>query len=337
MSKSSIEWTQHTWNPIRGCSRISPGCKHCYAERTAARNLPGMRSPTTHQPFAIMGSDGPHWTGKVELIESMLDIPLRRRIPTTYFVNSMSDLFHEALPDESIDRIFAVMALCPQHTFQILTKRADRMWEYLSAARERLAKRFWIDVTILRAAPVKGIRAAVNRFRSMAFDESLAPMPWPLPNVWLGVSVENQECADERIPLLLKTPAAIRFISAEPLLGPLCIGRYLHGHEEHGIDLARPAGSKVGCTVGYTPPLDWVICGGESGPGARPCQIEWLDRIAAECESARVPCFVKQLGSNPRHGAFKYSCESDRTHGRDPEDWPRSLRVREMPEVLSRA
>ena len=182
MGKTKIEWVKNrdgsegmTWNPVRGCTRISPGCQNCYAERMAARKLPGMCSPTTDEPFAMMHSGGPRWTGSVELIESALDIPLRRKKPTTYFVNSMSDLFHEKLPDEAIDRVFAVMAICPQHTFLVLTKRAERMWEYAET-----------------------IRSLSNDERQCRIGTRYT---WPLPNVRLGVSAEDQHRADERLPL----------------------------------------------------------------------------------------------------------------------------------------
>ncbi len=201
MSKTKIEWTEHVWNCVRGCSRVSEGCRNCYAERMAARGLPGMRSPTTGESFAVMTPSGPQWTGRVELIESMLEVPLRRKKPTVYFVNSTSDLFHEALPDKAIDRVFAVMALCPEHTFLVLTKRPERMREYITC---------W---------------------------------GWTLPNVWPGVSCEDQATADARIPLLLQTPAAVRFLSYEPALGPVDLTQWLPPNDPH---------------------LDWVICGGES-------------------------------------------------------------------------
>lgn len=269
MSQTPIEWTRnadgtrgHTWNPVRGCSRISCGCRRCYAERLAARNLPAMRSPTTGEPFAIMKGDGPHWTGKLELIPSMLDVPLRRKKPTTYFVNSMSDLFHENLDTQARDQIFAVMEACPQHTFQILTKRADLMQKEMGYRR---------------------------KWRSMGAPEpyNTLPLPrpeFPLPNVWLGVSVEDQQRADERIPLLLQTPAAIRFLSVEPMLGPVDLKLCDHARFlEYGK-----------CEK---PHIHWVIVGGESGPGARPMAPEWARSIRDQCIAAGVPFFFKQWGN----------------------------------------
>ena len=296
MSATKIQWTERSWNPVRGCSRVSPGCQHCYAERMAARNLPGMKSPTTGESFAIINGNGPHWTGKVELIPNMLDVPLKRRKPTLWFVNSMSDLFHEDLPDADIDRVRHVMVSCPQHTFQILTKRPARMLEYM---------RFH------------------ERWRSLS-DEGYVreggtlPQPgpsFPTPNIWLGVSVEDQQRADERIPLLLQTPAAIRFLSVEPLLGPVD----LESFPLKTLD------------AGENPGIDWVIVGGESGPGARPMHIEWPRSIVAQCKAAGVPVFVKQMGTNCVDRLGKINGAMFDRKGGNLEEWPKDLRMREMP------
>jgi protein gp37 len=299
-SKSKIEWTEATWNPVRGCSRVSPGCVNCYAERMAARELPGMNSPTTGEPFALMTPSGPRWTGKVELIPHMLDIPLRRKKPTTYFVNSMSDLFHESLPDEAIDRVFAVMALCPQHTFQVLTKRAQRMQEYASDTNIH-GMGMGHDVVLRIAASANCAPAAIRK-------------TWPLPNVWLGVSAEDQQRADERIPLLLQTPAAVRFISLEPLLGPVDLFAAAKGFTCAGTDDSREHPLRG---------IDWVIVGGESGPGARPCDVAWIRSI------------VKQLGARWARLRNKDPDEWELIDkkGGEPGQWPEDLRVREMPEV----
>jgi protein gp37 len=207
--------------------------------------------------------------------EDRLDQPLRWTKPRKVFVNSMSDLFHEDVPDAFIDRVFAVMALAPQHTFQILTKRAERMREYMSGRRTRRGDR------------------AVRPHERRAPRIAKGSYSWPLPNVWLGVSVENQHFADERIPLLLQTPAAVRFISAEPLLGPVDLAHWLD-------DI--PSGSRR---------LDWVIVGGESGPGARPFDLAWARSIVQQCQAAGVPVFVKQLGASAATPAT-YSCRTTR-------------------------
>ena len=272
---SKIEWTEKTWNPVRGCSMAkgseSGGCLNCYAARMAARALPGMRSPTTGEPFAILRPAGPRWTGKVELIEHMLDVPLRRKKPTTYFVNSMSDLFHESLPDEAIDQVFAVMALRPEHTFQVLTKRAGRMQK-------------WAARTVMGAR----IHSAIGRIRGTGWGNGPEP-PFPLPNVWLGVSVEDQQRADERIPHLLQTPAAVRFLSVEPLLGPVSF-RWPAWEPFKGP-------GQVSDHLDGLRRLDWVIVGGESGPGARPMHPEWARSIRDQCVAAGVPFFFKQWGA----------------------------------------
>lgn len=260
---SKIEWTDRSdWNPIRGCTRVSEGCRNCYAERIAARfSGPG-------QPFhgvAKRTDSGPRWTGNIKLIEERLDLPLRWRKPARIFVNSTYDLFHPAAPDEWIDQVFAVMALAPQHTFQILTKRPARMLDWFqSNPYER----------ILGLADI--IRASRPHLCSVGISD---PNITPWPNVWLGVSVEDQATTDERIPLLLQTPAAVRFISAEPLLGPIGLAR--HFPHVHGMRNDR----------------FWVIAGGESGPGARPSHIDWFRSLRDQCQAAGVAFFFKQWGS----------------------------------------
>ena len=305
MKKTSIEWTEATWNPIRGCSRVSEGCRNCYAEKFAYRfSGPG-------QPYEGLvrinaaGERKPEWNGQVRFIEKHLLDPLKWKEPRRIFVNSMSDLFHENVPDEWIDRIFAVMALCPQHIFQVLTKRPERMRKYLLGKSD------------------KNHRAAV--WMAMAsFDEGLGmPCPeWPLPNVWLGVSVEDQDVLNKRVWTLLKTPAAVRFLSAEPLLGPLDLnaGELLIDKRLYRYTIGR-----------Y---LDWVIVGGESGPGARSCNLSWLKSIVDDCAAAKVPCFVKQLGAHPVQIPSKLIhpiIDFQDRKGGDWSEWPDYLRVREFP------
>jgi protein gp37 len=263
MSNSKIEWTDRTWNPTRGCSMAkgseSGGCLNCYAARMAARNLPGFRSPSTGDPFARLMPSGPRWTGKVELIESKLTEPLHWKKPQRVFVNSMSDLFHEALPDDAIERVFAVMALCPHITFQVLTKRPERMLKYLSSDDNNASACMAEDVLLQE---ISGVATMGHR--------------WPLSNVWLGVSVEDQATADARIPLLLQTPAAIRFVSYEPALGP--------------VDFTG-----TGWNL-WMEKLSWIIAGGESGPGARPPHPDWFRSARDQCKAAGVAFFFKQWG-----------------------------------------
>ena len=317
---TKIEWTDATWNPTRGCSRVSEGCRHCYAERQAARNLPSSRSPTTGAAFAILNGDGPHWTGKVELIESRLTEPLHWRKPRRVFVNSMSDLFHEALPDQAIDRVFAVMALCPHITFQVLTKRAERMQEYFAS-------------NIERAVAIKTEASKVPNYNRLC--EEADWMPWPYRNVWLGVSVEDQATADDRIPKLLQTPAALRFVSYEPALGPVDFQEFINPCI--GMALRRNKRVRIPVPQGLTVPvLDWGIVGGESGPQARPCDLWWIESTVDQFQAASVPLFVKQVGS--RSGYQRMDGWHDRTNlgaknskGGDWEDWPEKIRVREFP------
>lgn len=319
-NKSQIEWTDATWNPLRGCSRISPGCVNCYAERMAARGLPGLSSPATGEPFAIMTPSGPRWTGKVELIESKLLEPLRWRKPRIVFCNSMSDLFHERVPDEWIDRIFAVMALCPQHYFLVLTKRADRMQQYMTT--EFMCNRVFKQMVTV--TPDRGV------WRWPGMREAFK-------HIGLGVSVEDQQRADERIPHLLETPAAVRFISAEPLLGPVDLTRWL-----------RRATDSLGIPTQLDRRPDWVIVGGESGPGARPCYVKWVRDLKNQCVDSGVAAFVKQLGAEI-HGdhtefftAEHIPMEGHRTwrlidpKGGDPREWPEDLRVRQYPAQISK-
>ena len=283
-SLTRIEWTDATWNPIAGCNVVSPGCTNCYAMRQAHRLASNPATPHYHGTTQ-MTRGGPVWTGKIGIApEAVLTAPLRRKKPTTYFVNSMSDLFHEGVPDEVVDRVFAVMALCPQHRFQILTKRPDRMQAYASGLNDA-----WHGNSDLFA----------DRFNTAmdwnyAWINDIDDMPWPLPNVWLGTSVEDQRRADERIPHLLATPAAVRFISAEPLLGPLSIEHYL-SEIEAGVDLSAEVGG--GSYKWVWPGLDWVIVGGESGPGARPMHPDWARALRDQCQAAGVSFFFKQWGA----------------------------------------
>lgn len=267
---SAIEWTDVTWNPTVGCTRVSPGCENCYAEKVAHRGM----SPQ-HKGLTVLGKQGVRWNGEINLVPSALEKPFHWRKPRKVFVDSMSDLFHPGVPFEYIAIVFGVMAACPQHTFQVLTKRPARMVEFF----EWLPQHF----TAPRHVP---------SYVTQSLEELIASaqwVDWPLANVWLGVSVEDQQRADERIPLLLECPAAVRFLSCEPLLGPVEIGL---------------AGTLPGYLTGsaYAPVsawLHWVIVGGESGQGARLCDMEWLESIVDECTASGVPVFVKQLGARP--------------------------------------
>jgi protein gp37 len=244
------------------------------------------------------------WNGRIEFVEEHLLDPLRWKTPRRIFVNSMSDLFHENVTDEMRDRIFAVMALCARHTFQILTKRPERMLAYLGEPGRRSDVMLAAgDLAFEIEAHVKYPRSMFPKNAEVVYDLGAdrdecgcrVSSNWPLLNVWLGVSVENQKAADERIPLLLKTPAAVRFISAEPLLRHVSleellsvsgIGRYLNALSNAGVDPGAEIATR----------LDWVICGGESGPGARPMHPAWACSLRDQCVAAGVPFFFKQWG-----------------------------------------
>ncbi len=283
---SAIEWTDATWNPVRGCSRVSEGCRNCYAEIMSARfSGPGLWG----EGFAHFVGGDHRWTGKVELIESQLELPLQWRGSWRIFVNSTSDLFHEALDSWQIAQVFAVMAVAQQHTFQVLTKRADRMRDRLSS------EQFWDEVnafgTELALESADPLNRRSDDYRAIATDGSVDE---PLPNVWLGVSVEDQAAADERIPLLLATPAAVRFLSCEPLLGPIDLFNIRHGSDNDLPVLGTQWGP------------DWVIVGGESGPGARPMHPDWARSLRDQCAATGVPFFFKQWGIwHPNDHAIK--------------------------------
>jgi len=255
---TGIEWTQETWNPVTGCTPVSEGCEHCYAKRMANR-LRGRFGYPADEPF------------RVTLHPDKLGDPLHWKKPRQIFVCSMGDLFHEDVPFEYIDQVLARAVLCPQHTFQVLTKRPERLLEYLDS--ERYTARKVFDVAEECAGePIPG-----------SFD---CDHLWPLPNVWLGVTAENQRTADERIPLLLQCPAAVRFVSLEPLLG--CIDDM----EDYLTPLCGWPEDRAA--------LDWVIVGAETGPGARPMDPLWARNIRDQGVRARVPFFFKRDSSGSR-------------------------------------
>lgn len=320
---TAIQWTDETWNPVTGCAKVSAGCKNCYAEGVANRFW-GDRKFTD-----------------VICHEDRLDAPLHWRKPRRVFVNSMSDLFHDDVPTSFIGRAFAVMALAATQTFQILTKRPERMRDLLSS-----------EVI----GPLKGHAEQYAWELTKNVPAREFRLSWPLPNVWLGVSCENQETAEARIPILLQTPAAVRFVSCEPLLGPINLSPFAFDRRAAIRDAMRgPAAMNADQADAVTAyPVDWVIVGGESGPGARPCDVAWIRGIVEQCRSAGVACFVKQLGAKPvarnrwdmsekvfaGYDALGWS-EPDgpmvmRLHDRkggDPSEWHEDLRIREFPKV----
>ena len=356
---TKIEWTQsddgaagETWNATRGCSRISPGCGGgrgeggCYAERQAARQM-GPGRP--YEGLVRVGKQGPRWTGKVVVVVDKLLEPLHWKKPRRVFVDSMSDLFHERLTNEEIAAIFCVMLAAPQHTFQVLTKRSRRMREWfgwvwsgmlqIRAEQPKATREACYAETLIRSASsrVAGLRDILQAYRLVRAGaqvgagavESVPAPDWPLGNVWLGVSVESQPYATERVPELLRCPAVVRFVSYEPALGPVDFTQVGDAPVKTNALTGRWAvklqdGSK------QEPRLHWVIVGGESGPGARSFEIEWARDVVQQCKKAKVACFVKQLGRKPVHGNDLVRLLSRK--GSDVEEWPEDLRVRQWPE-----
>jgi len=274
---SKIQWTDETWNPIVGCSRVpgSPGCGRCYAA-TAAKSA-RLQQFDRYQKVAA-------WNGTVEFVESVLYKPLSWKKSRKIFTCSMSDLFHENIPDSWRHRVFGVMALAKlsggiahQHIFQVLTKRPENM------------KRYFLQCS--KAIKEEAIKISWEK------KKPLSDFTMPLGKVWLGATVENQQKADERIPILRETPGAIKFLSCEPLLEPIQLD--LNG-------------------------IDWVIVGGESGRDSRECNIDWMEDIVKQCKNAGTKVFVKQLGSNCNWNT------KDRKGG-NIDEFPANLRVKETP------
>jgi protein gp37 len=304
---TGISWTDETWNPFAGCSKISAGCANCYAigqsyrnaamgEKLAAEGKNAGRLEA-YQGLTTKKGDRVEWTGEVHFIPEALEVPLKWRAPRRVFVNSMSDLFHESIDAKRIDEVFAVMALTPHLTYQILTKRPGHMKEFMDSRqlkplpfRAALATSGGLSVSAVQDA--RRVRLVNDKDLSIA-----------LSNVHLGVTIENQKAADERIPLLKRTPAALRFLSCEPLLEP--------------IDLGKLTG------------IDWVIVGGESGPRSRDCNIKWIESIVNQCRSQGVAVWVKQLGD--RCLGFEYGYKGK---GTNPEEWPESIRFQEHAQPL---
>jgi protein gp37 len=330
---SNIEWTDATWNPVRGCSRVSDGCQRCYAEGIARRfSGPG-------KPYEGLIHSSGRWNGKIHLAEDHLLDPIRWSKGRRIFVNSMSDLFHEAIPFEYIDKVFAVMACTTRHTYQVLTKRPQRMLEYFARLRWNASPAEEDEGTTYEEqvrwfGGPHGLAGHPDQVQpSVVYDEwrpwrenerhggydNCGPL-WPLTNVWLGVSCENQATADERIPLLLKVPVAIRFLSCEPLLGPIDLTSVRHslGRESYEIASVLEADDGFGLNASRNK-IDWCIVGGESGHGARPMEVEWARSLKIQCAAAGTSFFMKQ-GSQANWPDFK-----------NFSNFPPSLQVREWP------
>ena len=292
-TNTKIQWTDTTWTVTTGCDKVSQGCSKCYAEVMSNRL----------QAMGVRGYEGiiknNRWTGKINLLPEKLEEPLHWKKPRMIFVNSMSDLFHPSVPFEFVDKVYAVMGICFQHTFQILTKRPERMKQYFDelglGKRSVSSEAMWI------------MKSAAGGF-ALAHNVADFIRSGILPdNIWLGTSCENQSTANERIPILLQIPAAIRFISAEPLLGPIDFLSLLKG------DIKYQGNDEF-----FIPKINQIICGAESGRGARPMQLEWARSLRDQCKAAGVKFFMKQI------------CESG--YKIDYEKFPGDLKIRDYPD-----
>lgn len=325
MDKTKIQWTDATWNPVRGCSRVGPECDNCYAMRQAHRTSgPGG----AYNGLTVIRNEKVDWRGYARFHPETLQQPLRWKRSRRIFVNSMSDLFHESLTNEEIAAVFGIMAAAPQHTFQVLTKRPERMAEWFAWLKDQDSGDAGGVLHNALGLAMQGIDGWDDDDRHCEQLLESCNDGWPLANVWLGTSV-GLEDAQWRIDALRKVPAVLRFLSLEPLLGPL-----------PNLNLEG---------------IHWVIVGGESGHGARPCALEWIEGILDQCRAAGVACFIKQLGAVvvseertapedmfPKRKRTKYDYSRNgevwawsaglaHKKGGDPEEWPSKLRVRQFP------
>jgi protein gp37 len=373
---TGISWTDATWNAVRGCDDVSPGCVNCYAKGVAAR-FSGADQPYVGLAKFVDAEVGgkrrriAKWSGAgARFVPEMLELPLRWTRPRRIFVNSMSDLFHSNLSNEEIAAVFGVMAAAPRHIFQVLTKRPERMkaWFEWHAEQTEIDGEPWIP--ILREA----LCHLPARLGDQLQEDGIARLPerdepWPLPNIWLGVTAEDQQRANERIPLLLATPAAVRWVSVEPQIKHVCLSTWIAPvsvcgscHAEHEGQVPDPCPSCGGSLITVWgdgqlqrwrdgeradhlpeddgPPLHWVVQGGESGLDARPFDLAWMRDLRDQCARAGVAYFSKQLGARPYEsvsaatvGMGGIGLELNDKAGADPTEWPSEYVVQQFPEV----
>lgn len=351
---SSIEWTDATWQPVLGCTRVSAGCDNCYAMKLVHRGMSESHRGLTKLRPKDASRPGVDWNGTVRLQPEKLADPLRWRKPRRIFVCSLADLFHEQVPFEYIASVFGVMAACPQHTFLVLTKRPERAREFfawlqaqchehrivdgpddwwgIGCVLQAHAGEHWPDLPEDEDDGIETGRLA----RLMDVGDGYEGSPaWPLPNVHLGTSVEDQDTADARIPVLLQCPAALHWISAEPLLDMIVLRDWTPEHATlHVFDpsYTEKTGLRDGpVMLSRGAKLGWVIVGGESGPGARPFDVSWARSIVSRCKEDGVPVFVKQVGAKPMWSDPRDAVLTSDRKGGTMADWPTDLRVREVP------
>lgn len=302
--KTGIQWTDATWNPLRGCSRVSKGCEHCYAE-TVAHRFSGPGAP--FEGLITVGKKGPRWNGNIMLVPEKLKQPLRWTRERMVFVNSMSDLFHENVSFDYIAAVFGVMAEAKTHTFQVLTKRPQRAKEFFQWLHGAAFGNSCADDAFL---PYKQYEVGICLDKAAALTKHPKlhhkKFPkWPLENVWLGVSAEDQKTADTRVPILLECPAAVHWVSYEPALGPVNFGPWVND-------------------------LHWIVVGGESGAGSRPFDWRWAQNVVLSCHKTNTKVFVKQLGTKPIMKGSGMP-KPKKYKGSDMAEWPQVIQVREYP------
>jgi protein gp37 len=313
-NKTGIAWTDETANWIVGCSKISQGCRSCYA--ATAANSPRLQQFDQYK--GVVDGDG-NWNGEIAFVPKVLGQLIRSKKRRRVFAPSMGDPFHQGVKDEWLDQFFVTVALTPHITYQVLTKRPERMLEYC----DRLyGDRFRHQIQL----------------RGLERDENLTKIynrNLPLSNLWLGVTVENEAAANERIPLLLQTPAAVRFLSVEPLLEAIDLvdGEMHNPGFGEGHPWLNPLGGIVYDNEGNfscAPAIDWGIIGGESGSAARPFEMEWAQLLINQFQEAKIPIFMKQVGSNAFYEGKPFKTKS--RAGSDPKEWPEWAQIQEFPD-----